>query len=219
VRGVGAAAAIAAALLTPVSPGTAAAQVRSDAAAARAERRASAGTAPAATPASPAEAPDAAASERARIRERLRAFYFDLGRKDWVALASDVLPAKIFASRAGPARAQRLLRRDTAGDVPAEGAELGTTSGGSRCAPLDVAARAESATISLDGDWAEVTVPSCAGDAGGADGFRLVRSGGRWRFVSFDLFDGSPDAPPVDRPAPAGDPGGRRAVSAPARGR
>ena len=43
------------------------------------------------------------------------------------------------------------------------------------------------ATITLDGEWAEVSVPRCT-EPRGADEFRLIRFQRRWRFVHIDLF-------------------------------
>ena len=45
----------------------------------------------------------------------------------------------------------------------------------------------DQATITLDGDWAEVSVPRCTAPRG-ADEFRLIRFERRWRFVYIDLF-------------------------------
>jgi len=56
----------------------------------------------------------------------------------------------------------------------------------------------DQAIITLDGDWAEVTVPSCASPLAGADEFRLIRFEGRWRFVYIRLFE-SPVTVSTDR--------------------
>ena len=46
----------------------------------------------------------------------------------------------------------------------------------------------DQAAFTLEGDWAEVSVPRCGMTAGGADEFRLIRFEGRWRVVYIDLF-------------------------------
>jgi len=51
----------------------------------------------------------------------------------------------------------------------------------------------DQAAITLDGDWAEVSVPRCAGTAVGADEFRFIRFERRWRVIYIALFrEGSP---------------------------
>jgi hypothetical protein len=44
----------------------------------------------------------------------------------------------------------------------------------------------ERAAITLEGGWAEVSVPRCAG----ADEFRLIHFDARWRIVHIELFQG-----------------------------
>jgi hypothetical protein len=109
---------------------------------------------------------------RAQIHRTLRAFYFNLARNDWEALSADILPAKVVAHRSGP---EALVTGDEPGAaVPQEC--------GSAAAPA-----IDRATIRIDGDWADVSVPRCA-EPRGADEFRLVHFGRRWRFVGIDLL-------------------------------
>jgi hypothetical protein len=49
----------------------------------------------------------------------------------------------------------------------------------------------DGAIITLDGDWAEVSVPRCT-EPRGADEFRLIRFDRRWRFVHIDLHHEPP---------------------------
>jgi hypothetical protein len=53
------------------------------------------------------------------------------------------------------------------------------------------------ATIVLEDGWADVSVPRCTGAAPRVDAFRLVRFGGRWRFVYIDVS--GPEAAASDR--------------------
>jgi hypothetical protein len=50
----------------------------------------------------------------------------------------------------------------------------------------------DEATIRLDGDWAEVSVPRCRGSSSGVDEFRMLYFEKRWRFIYTDLFQGTP---------------------------
>jgi hypothetical protein len=113
------------------------------------------------------------AADTADIHPTLRAFYFNLAHRDWEAIASQVLSAKIVAHRPAPAAMV------AAEATPRDGAAI-------VCAPEAPPAGAE---IRLDGVWAEVTVPRCAGAARGADELRLIRFEDRWRIVYIDLFD------------------------------
>jgi hypothetical protein len=112
-------------------------------------------------------------SARAQIHTTLRAFYFNLAHRDWEALAADILSAKVMASHPAPASLLELERHP----VPAEG--VGDCSSGA-------ASRIEKATITLDGDWAEASVPHCPPTAA-ADEFRLVRFERRWRIIYIEL--------------------------------
>jgi hypothetical protein len=52
----------------------------------------------------------------------------------------------------------------------------------------------DEATIGLDGDWAEVSVPRCDGASAGVDEFRMLYFEQRWRFIYTDLFE-APTSP------------------------
>jgi hypothetical protein len=118
---------------------------------------------------SPAD-PDSA---RARIHSTLRAFYFNLAHHDWEAMTADILAAKVVAHRPAP----EALVISAPGSASVECA--------SRAAVL-----LEEATLTLDGDWAEVSVPRCIAGAVGTDEFRLINFDQRWRFVYIHLFEG-----------------------------
>jgi hypothetical protein len=121
-------------------------------------------------------------SARPRIHESLRAFYFNLARRDWVALTADVLPAKVVAHRKVPeALVTTHPSRGSAGGVRPAADTAGC--------PWGETALVEQATIRLDGDWAEVSVTRCRASAAGADDFRLIHFEGRWRLVYFDLLE------------------------------
>jgi hypothetical protein len=118
---------------------------------------------------SPAQ-PDSA---RAQIHSTLRAFYFNLAHHDWEALTADILAAKVVAHRPAP---EALM-------ISAPGA--GSAECASRAAVL-----VEEATVRLDGDWAEVSVPRCTVGSVGSDEFRLINFDQRWRFVYIRLVEG-----------------------------
>jgi hypothetical protein len=117
------------------------------------------------------QAPTQRDSPRAQIQRTLRAFYFNLAHDDWEALAADVLPAKVVAHR--PAPEALMTSAPPAAAAPAECATPATPS-------------IDGAIITVDGDWAQVSVPRCT-EPRGADQFRLVRFDRRWRFVYIDL--------------------------------
>jgi hypothetical protein len=117
------------------------------------------------------QAPARRDSTRAQIQRTLRAFYFNLAHNDWEALAADVLPAKMVAHR--PAPEALVTSSHSAAGASAECAIPATPS-------------IDGATITLDGDWAQVSVPRCT-EPRGADEFRLIRFDRRWRFVYIDL--------------------------------
>lgn len=125
----------------------------------------------AATPVAAQHAPSAPDSTRVQIQRTLRGFYFNLAHHDWEALAADILPAKVVAHRPAP-----------------ETLAIGVTAVAASPACTAPAAPAiDHATITLEGDWAEVSVPRCT-EPRGADEFRLIRFDRRWRFVHIDLF-------------------------------
>jgi hypothetical protein len=120
-------------------------------------------------------------SSSAQIHVGLRAFYFNLAHRDWDALTADILPAKIVAHRPAP---------DALVSATASGGTVGlsaTTDDPAACSSRS-AVRVDQATITLDGDWAEVSVPRCTALAG-ADEFRLIHFENRWRFVYIHLFE------------------------------
>jgi hypothetical protein len=118
------------------------------------------------------DAPD----EMAEIGRRLRSFYFNLAHSDWEALTADILPAKVVAHRLPP----ESLIRDESRAAPALPLRASACSAGE---PVSTG----NAVIRLQGDWAEAIVPHCAPEVG-RDEFRLIWFGGRWRFVSIQLF-------------------------------
>ena len=121
----------------------------------------------------PAAAQHAAAeadSVTAELRTELRAFYFNLARRDWEALAAEILSAKVMASHPAPAAllAIEASQSDTTGECS-----------------TDAAGRVERARIVRVGDWAAALVPHCPQP--GSDRLRLVRFDRRWRIVYIDL--------------------------------
>lgn len=114
-------------------------------------------------------------SARAQIHTRLRAFYFNLARGDWEAVTADILAAKVVASRSAP-EAMVLASETSSSDVAVS------------CSPARTAL-VDQAVITLEGDWAEVSVPRCSAALAGADDFRLIHFEERWRFVYIDLHE------------------------------
>lgn len=135
---------------------------------------------------------------QAELRTTLRAFYFSLAHQDWEALSAHILPAKVVAHHPAPeamvaaarlpARPARPIASAPAAAVPPE------------CSS-DATALVEQAVITLDGDWAEVSVPRCAATLGGGDEFRFVHFEERWRIVYIALA--SAGAPPTVRTPPS----------------
>jgi hypothetical protein len=122
-------------------------------------------------------------SARAQIQATLRAFYFNLAHKDWEALTADVLAAKVVAHRPAP---ESLVR-----DAQPLRVAVGPWARGDEPAscPPDLAALVDQAILTLDHEWAGVSVPRCVEGQAGADEFRLIRFDGRWRFVYIELFE------------------------------
>ena len=136
------------------------------------------------------QAPAQDDSARAQISRTLRAFYFNLAHDDWEALSADILPAKVVAHRSAP-EALAMAARSAAAALR-ECAYPGTPS-------------IDEAVITLDGDWAGVSVPRCT-EPRGADQFRLIRFDRRWRFVHIDLFQEPPGGASgrmIQEPCPA----------------
>jgi hypothetical protein len=118
------------------------------------------------SPARPDSAP-------AQIHRTLRAFYFNLAHHNWEALTADILAAKVVAHRPAPEAL-----------VLAAGAPRGQPG---PC-PSIAMASLDQATIVLEGDWAEVSVPRCTAASAGLDEFRLINFEERWRIVFIELF-------------------------------
>ena len=135
------------------------------------------------------QSPAAADSGRAEIHTRLRAFYFNLAHRDWDALTADILAAKVVAHRPAPdalLAVAGLPRHEPQG----RGAGSSPASTGGPCSSA-ASATVDQATITFEGDWAEVSLPRCFSGLAGADEFRLIRFEERWRFVYIDLFQES----------------------------
>jgi hypothetical protein len=116
-------------------------------------------------------------SARAQIHTSLRAFYLNLAHQDWEALTADILAAKVVAHRPAP---EALVLA-----APAAPSRSDEPAACSSNRPL-----VDQAIITLDGNWAEVSVPRCSAVLAGADEFRLIHFEERWRFVFIDLFEG-----------------------------
>ena len=124
-------------------------------------------------------------SIQAQLRTTLWAFYYFLAHQDWEALSADILPAKMVAHRPAPEALVAASKLPTRPAWP-----LGSAPGGGDppgCSP-NAAALVDQAIVTLDGDWAEVSVPRCAATPVGADEFRLIHFEGRWWIVYIDLF-------------------------------
>jgi hypothetical protein len=124
-------------------------------------------------------------SARAQIQATLRAFYFNLAHADWEALTADILAAKVVAHR--PAPEHLVLAAGSARRAVGPSSPPGELP---PC-PTGAAARVDKATITLEGDWAEVVVPRCVPGEVEVDEFRLIRFENRWRLVYIELA-GSP---------------------------
>jgi len=110
--------------------------------------------------------------DSAAIHTALRSFYFNLAHRDWEAIASQVLPAKVVAHRPVP---EAMV---AAAESPApleETTDCSTPPG-------------DQARITTEGDWAEVSVARCEEGRRGEDEFRLIHFEARWRIVYIDLF-------------------------------
>jgi len=125
-------------------------------------------------------------SAQAQIRAVLRAFYLHLENQNWEALSPYVLSPKLLERRGGPGDIQMITRDRTRGRGSAYAAST------PRTCPAKSSALIDEATIGLDGDWAEVSVPRCSGASAGVDELRMLYFEERWRFIYTDLFDGSP---------------------------
>ena len=137
-----------------------------------------------AAPAATAQQRTQVDSTKAQLRTTLRAFYFNLAHQDWEALAADILSAKVVAHRPPPEALLQLAARPA--PVTGSGAALAAENS-PQCSSRG-GALIDQAAFTLEGDWAEASVPRCGMTAGGADEFRLIRFEGRWRVVYIDLF-------------------------------
>jgi hypothetical protein len=144
------------------------------------------GAALAASPAV-AGAQETAAPDTAGINPTLRAFYFNLAHRDWGAIASQALSAKVVAHRPPP----EAMVADAAA---AHSAPMLT---------CDAAGSVDGARIAFMGDWAEVSVGRCPAGTRGVDEFRLVRFERSWRIVYIRLFE-EPGGANEARPSYAG---------------
>jgi hypothetical protein len=126
-------------------------------------------------------------STHVRLRTALRAFYFSLAHQDWEALSAEILPAKVVAHHPAPealvlaaGQPGHAVHAATPGSAPAATDPPGCST--------NATAVVEQAIITLDRDWAEVSVPRCGATTGGADEFRFIRFEGRWWIVYIELF-------------------------------
>ena len=121
----------------------------------------------------------AEAASEALIRAEARAFYRDLGARNWPALLDHFWPAKVAARWEPPfePRSREAPTRISAALVPAaRGAPA------QDCAPADAAvSRAE---LSVAGTWARAIVPRC-GDRD--DELWMLQLDGRWKIVRLVL--------------------------------
>jgi hypothetical protein len=115
-------------------------------------------------------------SARAQIHTSLRAFYFNLAHQDWEALTADILAAKVVAHRPAP---EAMVLAASGASSPVDGPAACSSN----------RALVDRAIITLDGNWAEVSVPRCSAALAGADQFRLIHFEERWRFVYIDLYE------------------------------
>ena len=129
-------------------------------------------------------------SARAQIRAVLRAFYLNYQSRNWDALAAYVLSPKLLERRGAPADLQMVVRDRTRnrGASHASASPRDCRSAGS---PM-----IDEATIGLDGDWADVSVPRCSGASPGVDEFGMIYFEQRWRFIYTDLFEAPPPTVP-----------------------
>lgn len=125
-------------------------------------------------------------SASVQIRAVLRAYYFSLENRNWEALAAYVLSPKLLERRGAPGDLQVVARDRTRARGSAHAPDAPPT------CPASISSMVEHATIRLDGDWAEVSVPRCRGGASGVDEFGMLYFEERWRFIYTGLFDGPP---------------------------
>jgi hypothetical protein len=124
-------------------------------------------------------------SVRVEIQTTLRSFYFNLAHRDWEALTADILAAKVVAHRPAPDRLVAAASRPSVESPGPGGLSLAANPAG---CPSDGTPLIDQAQVTLEGDWAEVTVPRCPARSDGADEFRLIRFEQRWRIVYIALY-------------------------------
>ena len=127
---------------------------------------------------------------RAQIRSVLRAYYMHFENRNWGALSPYVLSPKLLERRGAPGQVETVARDRTRGRGASHAASA------PRTCPAKPSASVDEATIQVDGDWAEVSVPRCSGAAAGVDELRMLYFEERWRFIYTDMFDGSSEAKP-----------------------
>jgi hypothetical protein len=130
-----------------------------------------------------ADAPDSAS---AGIRLVLRAFYLNLASQNWDALAAYVLSPKLLERRGAPGELQMVVR-DRTRSRGAAAAQAAPPACPSSASPM-----IDAAVVRIDGDWADVSVPRCAGPSPGVDRFGMLYFEQRWRFIYTDLFEAPP---------------------------
>jgi len=150
-----------------------------------------------ARPASGQQAAQPPDSARAEIRSVLRAFYLHLQNQNWEALSAYVLSPKLLERRGAPGDDQMVARDRTRGRGGS------TVTAVRRTCPSRAAPVVDEATIQLDGDWAEVSVPRCSGPTAGVDQFGMLYFEKRWRFIYTDLFQGPRTTETAEAVSPA----------------
>jgi hypothetical protein len=127
---------------------------------------------------------------RAQIRSVLRAYYMHFENRNWDALSPYVLSPKLLERRGAAGQVETVAKDRTRGRGASHPASA------PRTCPAKPSASVDEATIQVDGDWAEVSVPRCSGAAAGVDELRMLYFEERWRFIYTDMFDGSAEAKP-----------------------
>lgn len=122
-------------------------------------------------------------SGAAEIRVVLRAFYANLQNQNWDALSAYVLSPKLLERRGLPGQ-QQIADRDRG-----RGRAAPISAAPPRRCPSSPSPVVNDATIRVEDDWAEASVPRCAGPVAGVDEFRLLYFESRWRFIYTDLFE------------------------------
>ena len=130
-----------------------------------------------------ATGPDSADTQ---IRAVLRAFYHHRETQNWDALSAYVLSPKLLERRGTPGDLEPAARNRARSRGASHGAATAVACSSSRASAV------EEATIRLDGDWAEVSVPRCSAEVMGVDEFRMLYFEERWRFIYTDLFEAAP---------------------------